>query len=76
MSGSTDTSTPQQRQAFVALIEGSGGVELPVVAAAVASCPLPLPETSAFLLDLPAGASFAQGAARLQQRWAAGRAGM
>ena len=75
MSGNADTSTPQQRLNFVALIEGTGGPALTTMTAAVANCPIALPTETALLLDLPAGATFAQAAPQLQQRWAAGRAG-
>ncbi len=75
MSGTVDTSTPAQRVAFLALVEGSGGGALPAAAAAVAQCPLRLPETTAGLLGLPDGSTYAQAVARLQFRWASGRAG-
>ena len=76
MSGTTDTSTPAQRQAFCNAVEGgAGGAVLPAAAALVSQSPALLPETTAFLLDLPTGATFAQAVARLQMRWASGRAG-
>lgn len=76
MSGTTDTSTPAQRQAFCNAVEGgAGGTVIPAAAALVALSSVVLPDTTAFLLDLPTGATFAQAAARLQSRWASGRAG-
>ena len=76
MFGTTDTSTPAQRQAFCNAVEGgAGGAVLPSAAALVALSSARLPETTVFLLDLPAGSTYAQAAARLQFRWASGRAG-
>ncbi len=75
MSGTVDTSTPAQRIAFLTLINGGGGAALPGAAAAVAQCQSRVPETTAYLLGLDAGATFAQAVARLQMRWASGRAG-
>ncbi len=76
MSGSTDTSTPAQRHAFLLFIEGGGGAGISpnaqTLATAVANCTLALPDTAAFLLALPSGSTFAQAAAQCQQRWAAG----
>ncbi|TLU71467.1 hypothetical protein [Lichenicoccus roseus] len=74
MSGSTDTSTAVQRVAFCTLVTGAGGAALTVAAAAVARCTLTLPEDTAYLLSLPAGATFAQGAAQLQLKWSQGLA--
>ena len=77
MSGTVDTSTPAQRLAFCNAIEGgAGGPVLPAAAALVAQSPARLPETTAYLLDLPAGSTYAQAVARLQFRWASGRAGL
>jgi len=77
MSGTADTFTPAQRVAFVQLVEGTGGgAALPGLAAAVAQSSVPVPVTTAHLLGLPDGATFAQAAARLQARWAAGLAGL
>ncbi len=76
MSGTTDTSTPAQRQAFCNAVEGGiGGAVLPAAAALVAQSIARVPETTAYLLDLPAGSTYAQAVARLQFRWALGRAG-
>lgn len=76
MSGSTDTSIPAQRLAFCNAIEsGAGGPVIPAAAALVAQSQARLPETTAFLLDLPDGSTYAQAAARLQFRWASGRVG-
>lgn len=76
MSGTLDTSTPAQRQAFCNAVEGgAGGPVIPAAAALVAQSAAVLPDTTAFLLDLPTGATYAQAVARLQFRWASGRAG-
>ncbi len=76
MSGTVDTSTPAQRQAFCNAIEGgAGGPVLPAAAALVAQCQARMPETTAYLLGLPETATFARGVALLQMRWAAGQAG-
>ena len=75
MSGTVDTSTPAQRIAFLTLIDGGGGAALPGAAAAVAQCQSRVPETTAYLLGLPETATYAQGVALLQMRWASGRAG-
>ena len=76
MSGTADTSTPAQRQAFCNLVEGgAGGLALPAAAALVAQCQARMPETTAYLIGLPETATFAQGVALLQMRWASGRAG-
>jgi hypothetical protein len=76
MSGTTDTSTPAQRQAFCNAIEsGAGGPVIPAAAVLVAQSPARLPETTAYLLDLPDGSTYAQAVSRLQMRWASGRAG-
>ena len=64
MSG-TDTSTPAQRQAFLTLLEGTGGGSLAAAAAAVQNCTIAIPTEAAFLLELPAGATFATAAAQL-----------
>ena len=77
MSGTVDTSTPAQRQAFCNAVEGgAGGPVIPAAAALVAQSPALVPETTAYLLDLPAGSTYAQAAARLQMRWASGRAAL
>lgn len=77
MSGTVDTSTPAQQQAFCWAVEGGPSSTVLLAAAAlVAASPALLPETTAYLLDLPSGSTFAQGAAILQFRWAAGRAGL
>lgn len=76
MSGTSDMSTPAQRQAFCNAIEGgSAGPVLPAAAALVAQCQARMPETTAYLLGLPETATYAQGVALLQMRWASGRAG-
>ncbi len=76
MSGTVDTSTSAQRQAFCNAVEGgAGGPVIPAAAVLVAQSSARLPETTAYLLDLPDGATFAQAVARLQMRWASGRAG-
>ena len=75
MSGTTDTSTAQTRHAFLAALEGTGGATLSTAAATVVTCQLAIPVTACYLLDLPAGSTFAAASARLQQRWVAGRAG-
>jgi hypothetical protein len=76
MSGTTDTSTPAQRQAFCNVVEGgAGGPVIPAAAALVAQSSARLPETTAYLLGLPDSATYAQGVALLQMRWASGRAG-
>ena len=74
--GSGDTSTTGQRVAFCNLVTGGGGAALTVAAAAVANCTLTLPVTVAYLLSLPAGATYAQGATQLQLRWSQGLAGI
>lgn len=76
MSGTVDISTPAQRQAFCSAIEGgAGGPVIPAAAALVALSSALLPDTTAYLLDLPSGSTYAQAVARLQSRWASGRAG-
>ena len=76
MSGTVDTSTPAQRLAFCNAIEGGGGgAALPGLTAAVAQSRAAVPVTTAYLLGLPDGATFAQPAARIQARWAAGLVG-
>lgn len=76
MSGTVDTSTPFQRQAFCNAIEGgAAGPALPAAAALVAQCQARMPPATAYLIGLPDGATFAQGVALLQMRWASGRAG-
>ena len=63
MSGSTDTSTPGQRQAFVSAIENVGLANA-AQAQAVQNSTLPLPLTAALLLDMGApGVTFATAAA-------------
>ena len=77
MSGMVDTSTPAQRQAFCNAVEGgAGGAVLPAVAALVAQCQARMPETTAYLIGLPETATYAQGVALLQMRWASGRAAL
>lgn len=66
MSGISDTLTPVRRQAFCNAVEGrAGGSVLPAAASLVAQSSVVLPDTTAFLLDLPTGATFAQAAAPL-----------
>ena len=76
MSGATDTSNPAARMAFCTLVTGGGGARLRSAASWVQHCTLPLPLETAALLDLPPGATYAQGAARLRQRHAAGTPGI
>ena len=75
MSGTADTSTPADRQKFANHLEGGlGGPALLQLAAVVENSPAPMPETSAYLLGFEAGATFAQGVARIRQRIADGHA--
>lgn len=70
-----DTSTPRDRQAFVNALEGAApGPAMMQLAAVVADSPAGMPETTAYLLGFEAGATFAQGVARIRDRIAAGRA--
>lgn len=70
-----DTSTPADHLAFTNALEGAApGPAMLQLAAVVADSPAPLPLTTSYLLDLPDGATFAQGVARIRQRIAAGRA--
>ena len=75
MSGTVDTSTPAQRQAFCNAIEGGAAGSVLPAAALVAQCQARMPETTAYLIGLPETATYAQGVALLQMRWASGRAG-
>ena len=60
MSGTVDTSTPAQRQAFCNAIEGgAAGSVLPAAAALVAQCQARMPETTAYLIGLPETATYA-----------------
>ena len=76
MSGTSDPTTPYQRQAFDNAVAGSGGPVLTAATAAVAQSTARMPETTAFLLGMAYGATYAAGAALLQARWASGRAGL
>lgn len=70
-----DTSTPRDRQAFVNALEGATpGPAMIALAAVVSDSPAAMPETTAYLLGFEAGATFAQGVARIRDRIAAGRA--
>ena len=70
----SDTSTPANRVAFVTGVEGGVPRVAVAVAPTLSNCMIVLPDTSAALLSLPSGATFAQGAAQLQARIAAGLA--
>ena len=54
-------STPLQRMNFLIVLEGSGGGALPGLAANVANCPLPMPESACNLLGLLPGSTFRPG---------------
>ncbi len=70
-----DTSTPRDRQAFTNALEGAApGPAMLALAAVVADSPAVMPETTAYLLGFEAGATFAQGVARIRSRIAAGHA--
>ncbi len=70
-----DLSTAQDRLDFANVVEG-GYPTSPVVARTVPlllACPLPMPASVVFLLRLPDRSTFAQGAALVQGRLAAGK---
>ncbi len=71
----TETSAHQERHAFLMFIESAAGInpDARALVAAVANCTRMVPDPIAGLLDLPSGATYAQAAARCQERWAAGR---
>ncbi len=70
-----DTSTAADRLAFTNALEGAApGPAMLQLAAVVADSPAVMPETTAYLLGFEAGATFAQGVARIRSRIAAGRA--
>ncbi len=70
----TDTSTPAQRVAFVSFIENGCGDVASV--AQVANCQIVLQPTTAYLIGLPAGATFAQASAKITARIAAGESAL
>ncbi len=59
----SDPSTSFQREAFARAVTGGGTVAAQSCASAVAASTTPMPATVSTLLNLPDGATFAQGAA-------------
>lgn len=69
-----DTSTPADRKAFTDALEGAApGPAMLALAAVVENSLAPMPDTTAYLLDLPARSTFAQGVALMRARIAAGQ---
>ena len=69
-----DTSTPADRVTVVNSVEGGFPKAAVDLAPVMAGCTLPLLVTTAYLLGLEVGATFAQGSALMAQRIAGGRA--
>ena len=70
MSGTTppvDTSVPADRVQFCELL--TSGRPSVALATKLQNCQLQLPIECAYILDMPANTTFAQGAARVMLRW-------
>ena len=70
----TDTSNPADRVRFSNAIEGGATISFGQSVTNLSNCLIPMPGTTAGLLGLPDGATYAAGAAYVATRLAAGRA--